>query len=57
MKSRRLIGFLSPVHTLPHRCRNAALCITAKLIVEWQTWVDTVEKVSAKKLWNSNLKR
>src|SRR6516164_1188408 len=39
MKSRRLIGFLSPVHTLPHRCRNAALCITAKLIVEWQRWV------------------
>jgi len=26
-------------HTLPHRCRNAALCITAKLIVEWQKWV------------------
>ena len=28
-----------------------------KMIGEWQTWVDTVEKVSAKKLWNSNLKR
>src|SRR5262249_23208188 len=25
--------------TLPHHCRNTALCITAKLIVEWQRWV------------------
>jgi hypothetical protein len=27
-------------HTPPHRCRNAALCVTAKLIVEWQRWVN-----------------
>jgi hypothetical protein len=26
-------------HTLPDRCRNAALCITAKSIAEWQRWV------------------
>jgi hypothetical protein len=23
----------------PHRCRNAALCTTTKLMVEWQRWV------------------
>src|SRR5215510_1358729 len=40
MNSRRLMGYLSPRdHTLPHHCRNTALCITAKLIVEWQRWV------------------
>src|SRR5262245_40719276 len=40
MNSRRLMG--SPRfedHTLPHHYRNAASCITAKLIVEWQRWV------------------
>jgi hypothetical protein len=28
-------------HILPHRRGNAALCITAKLTVEWQRWVRT----------------
>src|SRR5262249_11340743 len=27
-------------HTLPHRCSNAALCITAKLIVGMTRWVN-----------------
>jgi hypothetical protein len=31
--------------TLPHRCGRTLLYITAKLIVEWQRWVDVVEKV------------
>src|SRR5262249_340582 len=40
MNSRRLMGYLSPRdHTLPYHCRNTALCITAKLIVEWQRWI------------------
>jgi hypothetical protein len=53
MNSRRLMGCpKSDDHTLPHRRRNAALCITAKLIVEWQRWVDAVEKVSAKTRMN-----
>src|SRR6516225_5977905 len=35
MNSRRLMGTPQPEgHTLSHRCRNAALCITAKLIVK-----------------------
>jgi hypothetical protein len=29
-------------YILPHSCRNAALCMTAKLIVEWQRWVMSV---------------
>jgi hypothetical protein len=32
-------------HTLPYHCRNAALCITAKLIIEWQSWVIRVRGV------------
>ena len=39
MNSRRLIGSLNEGRSLPHRYRNAALCITAKLIVGWQRWV------------------
>jgi hypothetical protein len=27
------------VLTLPHRCARTLLCITAKLVVEWQRWV------------------
>jgi hypothetical protein len=36
---RRLMGGCLKNHTLPHRFRNAALCITAKLTLEWQRWV------------------
>jgi hypothetical protein len=43
MNWRRLMGSpQSDDHTLPHRRRNDALCITAKLIVEWQRWVKRV---------------
>jgi hypothetical protein len=30
---------LAEDQTLSHRCKNAALCMTAKLLAEWQQWV------------------
>ena len=42
MNSRRFmcasLGEITPYHTI---AREQVLCITAKLIVEWQTWVQT----------------
>jgi len=41
MNARRLMGCPPQTgsRTLPHRYAKTLLCITAKLIVEWQRWV------------------
>jgi hypothetical protein len=38
-------GGLAEGGSLPHRCVRTLLCITAKSIVEWQSWVRSVELV------------
>jgi hypothetical protein len=44
MNSRRLMGCPPQPggRTLPHRYADTLLCITAKLIVEWQRWSNSV---------------
>jgi hypothetical protein len=45
MNSRRFMG--SPPQagsrTLPHRCARTLLCSAARLLIEWQRWVNRVE--------------
>src|SRR5258707_14051836 len=47
MNSRRFMGCPPQTggRTLPHRYAKTLLCITAKLIVEWQRWVKRVTSV------------